>query len=577
LFTTLSSVFTGADLAITADDVNFLFTKTTSTVLDLRGFEGKLVPNGNTIQAAYSTPSKIFQFPTTYNTNFSGTSALTKTVPGSDVGQAVYEVRFTTNSNYKDTIDGWGKVITPVGAYKGLRKKRVETTTTNIEIRLCNICPWSNAPGYPSTTTTTRYTYPVLEAKGSVLTFDYDSANNVTGVTYSLIPPVAPISGFTYNQGANGSVTFTNTVDGYPNTYSWNFGDGTSGSTPNPNHTFSANGSYYVCLTVTNAGGSNTFCDSVRVTSVCPVIAANFSITPAGCGQQDGSVTSSPSGGASPYTFLWSNAATTSSISNLSAGSYSVTIRDANNCSVVASANVSNAGAPTVSEAHTDASCYGVCDGTIDITISGGTSPYITSWSQGQTTEDISGLCAGTYSVTVTDASTCAAISSITITQPDSLIVTVVITNASSSTSLDGSLSASVSGGTLPHDYEWCNGASTMNITGLPCDTCSLTVTDANGCSFSSTYTVDCPVGIADIFSKSSFNIYPNPSSGIFNIEINSNQNTIVEVYNLLGEEIISNSFTNSSVIDLSGKSSGIYIIKVSADGVSKMKRIIMQ
>jgi PKD repeat protein len=322
-----SSVFTGADLAITADDINFLFTKTTTAKTDLRGFEGKLVPNGNVIQVPFSTPSDLFHFPTTYNTRFSGTSALNKTVPGSDVGQpSVYEVRFTVNSTYQDTVDGWGKVITPVGSYKGLRKKRVETTTTHIEYRLCGtiICPWTTLSN--TTTTTTRYTYPVLEAKGSVLTFDYDSANNVTGVTYSLIPPLAPVADFNYAAGAGGMVTFTDATDGYPDTYFWDFGDGSTSNAPNPTHTYTANGTYNVCLTVTNAGGSDTYCESVQVTGICPTILPNVTTNDAACGVADGSATVAPSGGANPYSFLWSNNQTTATINNLAAGSYTVTI-----------------------------------------------------------------------------------------------------------------------------------------------------------------------------------------------------------------------------------------------------------
>jgi hypothetical protein len=111
------------------------------------------------------------------------------------------------------------------------------------------------------------------------MTFDYDSLNNVTGAAWSLIPPDAPIANFGSNGGGGGLVFFTDSTDGYPDTYSWTFGDGGTSSSPNPNHTYSANGAYNVCLTVTNAGGSTMFCDSVHITGISGVNHAPVAVT----------------------------------------------------------------------------------------------------------------------------------------------------------------------------------------------------------------------------------------------------------------------------------------------------------
>ncbi|MES2620255.1 MAG: PKD domain-containing protein [Bacteroidota bacterium] len=273
-----ASVFTGADVALTTDNATYLFTKTAPTVFDIRGLQGKLVPNGNVIQAPYSDPADLFRFPTQYQTNFSDNSLLTKTVPGSDVGQPVSEVRFTITTAATDTIDGWGKVTTPIGSYKCLRKQRKETTTTLIEYKLLSFSPWATLSN--TTGTTIRYTYPTIETKGSVINFDYDSANNVTAATYSLIPPNAPTANFGSTTGGGGLIFFSDSTDGYPDTYSWNYGDGsTNGTTQNPNHNYAANGAYYVCLTVTNAGGQNTYCDSVYVTGITSANNAPIAVT----------------------------------------------------------------------------------------------------------------------------------------------------------------------------------------------------------------------------------------------------------------------------------------------------------
>lgn len=255
-----------ADAATTLDGTNFILTNTTTNKLILEGFEGQLTP-GNTISAAYSTKPDIYQLPMNYNNNFSGSFYLQKSVPGSQVGQPVSEVRLTISGTYKDTVDGWGAVKTPVGTYKCLRNKRDETTTTLIEFKLLSFSPWSTASN--TTSTTTRYTYLTKETKGSAVTFDYDSLNNLRSVSWSMTPPNAPVADFVWNNPSGGLVAFTDQSDNYPTSWSWNFGDGSAVSTQqNPNHIYAANGTYNVCLTATNAGGSHTVCKNVVVTNI---------------------------------------------------------------------------------------------------------------------------------------------------------------------------------------------------------------------------------------------------------------------------------------------------------------------
>lgn len=264
-----------ADDALTTDGINFLFTNTDNpgNKLTLEGFQGELTP-GNSISAAYTTKPDLFHFPTTYQSNFNGTAYLQKSVPGSSVGQPVTTVELTINTIYSDTIDGWGKVITPVGAYKCLRKKRIETTHT--VIRTLFFGTWSTFSD--DTKTTTRYTYITKEAQGSVVNFTYDTANVLQSVNWSMIPPNAPVANFSFVVGTNGSVAFTDLSDNYPTSWSWNFGDGTAVSTQqNPTHVFAANGNYNVCLTATNAGGSSTaVCKQVVVTGIAATPVAAF-------------------------------------------------------------------------------------------------------------------------------------------------------------------------------------------------------------------------------------------------------------------------------------------------------------
>lgn len=133
-------------------------------------------------------------------------------------------------------------------------------------------------------------------------------------------------------------------------------------------------------------------------------------VTDASClGTPTGAIDIDVSGGTEPYTYLWSNGATTQDISGIGAGLYSVTVTDACDCEAVLE-NI-EVKAPSALEAEavtiTEVSCFGFEDGAIDLEVSGGTSPYTFLWSNGETTEDISDLDAGIYSVTVTDAKGC--------------------------------------------------------------------------------------------------------------------------------------------------------------------------
>jgi PKD repeat protein len=266
LTTPQSTKFPSADVAVTTNGSSFLFTNTTTNNFVWEGLDGELLPGLNT-DITFSPKPELYRFPTQYNGKFSGSYGFTKTVPGSSVGQpAVNQVRITFTSNYTDTIDGWGKVSTPFASYKCLRQQRHEKTHTVIEAAII--------PNFFSTIsdtrdTTTRYTYLTKEAKGSVITFNYDTAGYESQVTWSLVPPTAPEADFDFAVGTNGQVTFTDSTDGYPTSYSWNYGDNSSnGTTANPSHTYAANGNYYVCLTVTNPGGSDTYCDTVKVATI---------------------------------------------------------------------------------------------------------------------------------------------------------------------------------------------------------------------------------------------------------------------------------------------------------------------
>src|SRR5205085_538278 len=126
------------------------------------------------------------------------------------------------------------------------------------------------------------------------------------------------------------------------------------------------------------------------------------------CGNANGSIDITVTGGTTPYTYSWSNISTTEDISNVAANTYTITVTDNNGCVATQAVTISTTTNPTLSTSITQTSC-GNNNGAIDLTVTSGTSPYSYGWSNASTTEDISNLAANTYTVTVTDNNNCTA------------------------------------------------------------------------------------------------------------------------------------------------------------------------
>ena len=188
---------------------------------------------------------------------------------------------------------------------------------------------------------------------------------------------------------------------------------------------------------------------------------------------------------------MWSNGATTSTISGLSAAVYNVTVTDAKDCTATATATVDQPAALSVAGSGTDVSCFGGTNGTATATPTGGTAPYTYLWSNGATTSTISGLSAAQYNVTVTDANDCTGTEAIILTEPTTaLSLEVSSVAASCIVGDDGSATVTANGGTGPYGYIWSNGQTTQSATALVAGDYTVTVTDANMCTNTTTATV---------------------------------------------------------------------------------------
>ena len=242
-------------------------------------------------------------------------------------------------------------------------------------------------------------------------------------------------------------------------------------------------GTYTVTVTDNNGCTVSTSNNITQPAAVAATITVDSNVTCAGF--SDGGATASATGGTSPYSYSWNINASTASITGVVAGTYTVTVTDNNGCTGAASQGIAAGGSVSVSATATmPISCAGGSDGTLTASASGGASPYSYAWSNGALVAANSGLAAGSYTVTATDANGCTASGSETLADGSGhLTATITASTATCPNGSDGSLTAAGAGGTAPYTYAWSTGASTATISSLSKNSYPLTVTDANGCS----------------------------------------------------------------------------------------------
>ncbi len=275
------------------------------------------------------------------------------------------------------------------------------------------------------------------------------------------------------NGDNSGSILVAASGGSAPYSYAWNTG------ATGPEILNLVAGTYSV--TVTDANGCSVS-QSITITQPPLLILTAVKTNVTCAGANDGTATATAVGGTAPYTFAWSNGQTGASLSNLVPGNYTVTVTDANFCTKTAVVSITQPNQLTVSINAANILCAGVNNGTAMATVTGGTAPFSYTWSNGATTQTISGLAAGIYTVTVTDQNECSGTAMVTITQPTALQLNFTINNIICTNQNIGTITALVSGGTMPYSYSWSNGATTATIANLPAGSYSLTVTDANGC-----------------------------------------------------------------------------------------------
>lgn len=287
--------------------------------------------------------------------------------------------------------------------------------------------------------------------------------------------------------------TCNNACDGYAivipsggtviGAYTFTWSDPTIGNTANANNLCAGNYS----LTVADDNGC--FIDTNFIITEPAALGITTSALTSNCNQADGTATVDLTTGGTPgYTYQWdatAGAGVDSFATNLTPGNYNVTIADANGCDTTVTITVPNTPGVIGSLVNsTDASCFGMCDGTAEASATGGVAPYSFAWSNGDNTALTTTLCAGNHYCVVTDASGC--IDSVFVTINEPIAVTV---NVSNDTTIciggTATLVAFAAGGTPTYNFNWDNGQTGSSIADMPNTTTTyiVTATDANGCT----------------------------------------------------------------------------------------------
>lgn len=279
-------------------------------------------------------------------------------------------------------------------------------------------------------------------------------------------------------------------------------------------------------------------------------------------GEMTGSVSININTGAEPYSIQWdSNAgnATTETVNNLSAGTYSVTVSDANNCQEILSATISDLPAISLATTTTEANCNGTPDGSATVTATGGNAPFTYAWNTTpiQTTATATNLAAGLYTVTITDANGCTATEDANVNTPSMLSVSSIVGIATScSNTDDGQATVTATGGDGTFNYLWNDPMmqTTAMATNLAAGNYSVTITDGTGCTVSANININNPSPIQLSFATMDV-ACANDNNGSIDMTIANG----VAPYTILWDN-------NQSTENLNNLSAGVYMVTVTDD-----------
>ncbi len=387
-----------------------------------------------------------------------------------------------------------------------------------------------------------NYTVTVTDARGCTTTTNFVLVNEQIDITLGF-----DVFGVTNCTPPNGTILLNLSPPGM--SVQWGHTSSTATSFTNL-----AVGTYYVTV---SAGGTCTSSTSIFVEDFTELPTITLTPTAATCGANNGSITSSVQFGQTPYTYRWSNGATTPNLTNIAPGTYSITVTTASGCSDVAFTTIinNNTNFSITGTTTPNTSCV-ANNGAINVSVSPPSANYTYTWAPGgQNTASLANLAPGTYTLTVSEGVSCTAVRSFTVTNDATTPNLTGTTTAASCGLANGSVDITASGAQTPFTYAWTPAASTEDLSNVPAGNYTVTVTNAGGCTTSATFAVGANNPTIDITGTATNNTScSNPNGAIQVVASPAGAYT----YSW------SNGSTNAN---LTGLIAGIYTVTVSAGG----------
>lgn len=380
--------------------------------------------------------------------------------------------------------------------------------------------------------------------------------------------------------GSDGTAIAMATGGTGPYSYNWN-----SSPTQTTDTATGLPAGTYACIVTDANGCSTSVATTVTQPSTAVMVAATSNSTSCN-GTSDGSVMATATGGTPGYWYMWMPTGdSTQSVNNLPAGTYVVTATDTNGCTVTDTVMVNQPAVLVANVTMINASCFGVCDAIGMSNPTGGTGPYFYSWTSAATTQNDSGLCAGTHGVIVTDVNGCVANQIGVATEPTAVSVSATGTDATCIGCQNGSATAVASGGTGPYTYLWTPGnQTTATASGLGLGMYMVCVTDANGCTGPcDTVSINDGTAVHSWTSEYAVSVYPNPAHDelTFSIQSLTPVDVSIVLVDISGREVYANQLgpiTNvTSDINIAAEPAGVYFLEVFLDGQKSVRKIVKE
>lgn len=448
-----------------------------------------------------------------------GFTSADEDISGLTTGTYTVEVTDLNNCTIEDSFDLTEPLIIDLSA--SVTDPNCSAGSTGaIDLTIANGTPpynvsWAGPGGYSSTDEDITglvagdYTVTAGDAGGCTATQTFTvTAPSGLNATFDLTP-------VTCFAGNNGSIVTTPTGGTAPYTFLWLGPDGFFSTDQNINGLVA--GDYSLLLTDVN--GCNAFF-SLTITQPSNLSVSN-TISNVSCfGGSNGSINITPTGASSPYSYSWTGpdgfVASSRNISGLEAGDYTVLITDVNNCTFNFTYSVDEPDQIVIDASVTDVACSGDFTGAIDATISGGSPLFTRSWSGpgGFTaiTEDINGLEAGSYTISVTDSRGCIASETFAVQELFNVAVSSAASDISCFGAGDGTIDVTPSGGLDPYTFDWTGPdgftSSSEDLTELEAGVYDVTVLDANGCQGAAQVEIIEPAEISVVFTETNIDCF---------------------------------------------------------------------